>query len=100
MKRLALVLAALALGVSGVASATPGDRVILYGGAGQGRVVFDARLHASKGILCKDCHSDLFATRKVALIDRAAHGGGKACFACHDGKRAFDSCDGCHRVLK
>lgn len=100
MKRLALLLALVALGASGVASATPGSRVILYGGAGQGRVVFDARLHASKGILCNDCHSDLFATRKVALIDMAAHGSGKACFACHDGKRAFDRCEGCHRIMK
>jgi c(7)-type cytochrome triheme protein len=100
VKRLALLLALVALGAPGVASATPGSRVILYGGAGQGRVVFDARLHASKGILCNDCHPDLFATRKVALIDMAAHGSGKACFACHDGKRAFDRCEGCHRIMK
>jgi hypothetical protein len=30
----------------------------------------------------------------------AAHGSGKACFACHDGKRAFDQCEGCHRITK
>ena len=99
MKRLALLLAALAaLAAAGTAIATPGDRVLLYGGGGQGRVVFDARLHRAKGgYVCDDCHRDLFATRKQALIDRAAHGGGKACFACHDGKRAFDDCGGCHR---
>ena len=98
MKRIALRLGLLAaLAAPAITPATPGARLLLYGGAGQGRVVFDARLHTSKGILCNDCHSDLFATRKVALIDLAAHQGGKACFACHDGKRAFDACAGCHR---
>lgn len=98
MKRFAILLIVLALGAASVASAMPGDRVLLYGGAGQGRVVFDARLHRSKGYVCDDCHRDLFATRKgAALVDMATHGSGKACFACHDGKRAFDSCGGCHR---
>ncbi len=98
MKRTALLLGLLAaLAVPRAAPATPGSRVLLYGGAGQGRVVFDARLHRAKGFVCNDCHLDLFATRKVALIDLAAHQGGKSCFACHDGKRAFDGCDGCHR---
>jgi c(7)-type cytochrome triheme protein len=81
----------------GVAAATPGTRVLLYGGAGQGRVVFDARLHRAMGFACNDCHDTLFATRKAALIDQASHRSGKACFACHDGKRAPDACAGCHR---
>jgi phosphate transport system substrate-binding protein len=101
VKRTALALGLLRLlamlAVPESAPATPGTRVLLYGGAGQGRVVFDARLHRAKGFVCNDCHNDLFATRKTALIDQAAHRSGKACFACHDGKRAFETCDGCHR---
>jgi c(7)-type cytochrome triheme protein len=98
VRRTAVLLALLAaLAAPAAVPATPGSRVILYGGAGQGRVVFDARLHRARGLVCNDCHLELFATRKLALIDQAAHEGKTACFACHDGKRAFDACDGCHR---
>lgn len=97
LKRTALLLAALAgLAVASAAAATPDDRLIRYGGGGEGRVVFDARLHRAAGFVCNDCHLDLFATRKLALVDRAAHDSGKACFACHDGKRAFGDCRKCH----
>ena len=92
-----LAAAALLLG-SGAALATPSDaELLLYGGAGQGRVVFDGRLHASKGMVCNDCHLGLFATRKLALITLEDHQSGKACFACHDGARAFSDCASCHR---
>jgi thiosulfate reductase cytochrome b subunit len=99
VKRTALFIAlsALALAAPGGATATSDARLLLYGGAGQGRVVFDGRLHRAKGFVCNDCHLELFATRKVARVDLAAHQGGKSCFACHDGHRAFATCDGCHR---
>jgi phosphate transport system substrate-binding protein len=79
--------------------AVDGGRVLFYGGAGQGRVIFDGRTHASAGLRCNDCHSALFETRKKALITMDDHSAGKACFACHDGKRAFSDCNQCHRKI-
>jgi thiosulfate reductase cytochrome b subunit len=82
--------------------------VLQYRGGGQGKVVFDHQLHASKGCRCNDCHTDfsgtgkqLFATRKQALISFADHHTATRCFACHNGKKeapeAFDKCVQCHR---
>ncbi|MCX6618881.1 MAG: hypothetical protein NTZ98_22635 [Acidobacteria bacterium] len=82
--------------------------VLRYRGGGQGTVVFDHQLHASKGCRCSDCHTDfsgtakqLFTTRKQALISFADHHTATKCFACHNGKKeppeAFDQCDQCHR---
>jgi len=91
---LAAALATAAL--AGPARATS-DKALVYDGAGQGKVVFDGRLHASKGLVCKDCHVDLFGTRKKALISVDDHVAGKACFACHDGHAAPGACVDCHR---
>ena len=74
-----------------------------YRGGGQGKVVFDHQLHASKGARCNDCHTDfsgtgkqLFATRRRVLITQADHKSNAACFACHHGKAAFADCARCH----
>ena len=93
-------------------------RTIVYRGGGQGKVVFDHRVHAAQGLRCNDCHTDfagtgkaLFVTRKQGLIAFADHSAGVKCFACHnvsdaqdegktagaDGKGAFYTCDRCHR---
>lgn len=92
-------LVALALAPPGSALATGGGEALLYGGAGQGKVIFDGRLHASKGFVCDDCHTrpQLFATHKQALITMDAHASDRSCFHCHDGSKAFDACTGCHR---
>jgi phosphate transport system substrate-binding protein len=94
-----LVLGLILFAASGAARATPPDApVLLYGVPGQGRVVFDGRLHASKGLACNDCHAAaIFATKKQALMSMDDHGSARACWACHDGRRAFDACTGCHR---
>jgi c(7)-type cytochrome triheme protein len=97
MHRLLPALLALALlAVAGAAGATPNGRVIQYRGGAQGRVVFDVRVHQKAGLVCGDCHSDLFPTRKTGLISQAEHENHTACFGCHDGKRAFDECARCH----
>lgn len=75
-----------------------------YRGAGQGLVTFDHRMHASKGYMCADCHThlpatgkQLFQTQKQGLISMADHTSDRKCFACHNDKVAFSSCDQCHR---
>jgi len=77
--------------------ATGDGKSLIYGGAGQGKVIFDGRVHASKGIVCKDCHMTIFQTQKKALITMGDHSVDKACFVCHNGKKAFNDCDQCHR---
>jgi thiosulfate reductase cytochrome b subunit len=75
-----------------------------YRGGGQGTVSFDHGLHASKGYVCGDCHTrspttgtQLFQTQKQGLISVADHSSDRKCFACHNGKVAFNTCDQCHR---
>lgn len=91
----------LAVAVAGTALATGGGKVLMYGGGGQGKVIFDGRTHAAAGLACRDCHTApaLFPTRKQALITMADHAEPKACFACHNGNRAFADCAKCHRKL-
>jgi thiosulfate reductase cytochrome b subunit len=84
--------------IAGVVHATGGGKSLLYGGAGQGKVIFDGRTHAAKGFRCNDCHLGIFETKKKALITMADHNEGRACFACHDGAQAFKECAGCHRT--
>jgi phosphate transport system substrate-binding protein len=92
-----LLLAAAAFAaLSSVALATPGDTLVYRGGA-QGKVVFDGRMHAAQGLHCSACHSALFATQRTGRISMADHATDKACFGCHDGKRAFATCASCHR---
>ena len=95
--------AILFFGLAGVWAA-PGPGPISYRGGGQGSVIFDHGLHAARGMVCVDCHTDyagsgqqLFATHKQALIDRASHDRDASCFACHNGSKAFNTCETCHR---
>lgn len=94
-RSLLLAIAAFAA-LSSAAIATPGDTLVYRGGA-QGKVVFDGRMHAAQGLSCSACHSGLFATQRMGRITMADHATAKACFACHDGKRAFATCTSCHR---
>ena len=87
----------LALVVLGKAALATSDKALLYGGAGQGKVIFDGRLHASKGYVCNDCHSAIFDTQKKALISMDDHSSTTKCFACHNGTKAFNDCEKCHR---
>lgn len=96
------VVLALVLGIlfAGQAGAVDGDNALTYRGGAQGRVIFDGRTHASKGLVCSSCHSALFATAKTGLITMGDHGTDKSCFACHNGKQAFDVCTDCHRQVQ
>lgn len=75
------------------------DKSIIYYGAGEGKVVFDHQLHASKGMVCIDCHTKYFETQKKALFRMDDHFSDKKCFGCHNGKNAFNECNQCHRKL-
>lgn len=98
MRRLlALITAITFLFIANTVLATGGGKALLYGGAGQGKVIFDGRVHASKGFVCKDCHGGIFDTHKKALITMDDHSKPKACFVCHNGTKAFAECDQCHR---
>ncbi|HSR12329.1 MAG TPA: c(7)-type cytochrome triheme domain-containing protein [Thermodesulfobacteriota bacterium] len=93
----AAALCALLLGLSSPVLAVGAARSVIYGGAGQGKVIFDGRTHFSKGLVCNDCHLTTFAMGRKALITMDDHNGGGACFVCHDGKKAFNDCASCHR---
>ncbi|GEM_PF-230901 len=48
---------------------------------------------------CKDCHPKVFPMQKgLTKMTFEDHSGGKACFSCHNGKKAFSwtSCESCH----
>ncbi|MDR3673686.1 MAG: cytochrome c3 family protein [Holophaga sp.] len=77
---------------------------LTYRGGGQGKVVFDHQLHASRGYSCHDCHvlykptgKQLFQTQKQGRITLADHDGTTLCFACHNDTIAFAECGKCHR---
>lgn len=99
MKRLlvvALIITAM-LFTWGYVYAVGGGKMLIYGGGGQGKVIFDGQTHASKGFVCNDCHLSLFEMKKKALITLTDHNEAKACFYCHNGKKAFYDCAQCHR---
>lgn len=98
MKKLLGAVLMLLAGVS-TAFAIGQGKSLIYGGAGQGKVIFDGRIHAAKGYVCTDCHSALFETRKQAKITMDDHFKEVKCFACHNGSKAFADCNQCHRQL-
>jgi phosphate transport system substrate-binding protein len=83
--------------VGGVGFTAMQEKALIYGGAGQGKVIFDHKTHASKGMVCADCHAAIFDTQKKALFTMEDHSSDKKCFACHNGKKAFNDCAQCHR---
>lgn len=80
--------------------ATPPGRNVEYAGGGAGRVTFDGKVHTDKGLRCIDCHPKLFQMRREAKITMADHNTNKFCFACHNGKRAFQSANNCAKCHK
>ena len=97
------VFAALLLSI-GSASAVPPGKTVEFASP-RGKVIFDGKLHADKGLKCADCHSKpkLFEMKKGGdKITMAAMNEGKFCGTCHDGKKAFKSSDAancakCHK---
>ncbi|MDR2605022.1 MAG: cytochrome b/b6 domain-containing protein [Desulfovibrio sp.] len=94
----AIVTAALlVLFLPGAAQATDKGATLKYGGGGLGTVLFDGGRHAGKGYVCKDCHLDLFVTKKQARVLMSDHFSDNLCFRCHDNSTASKDCITCHR---
>jgi c(7)-type cytochrome triheme protein len=98
------VFLALMLSIGSAMAVPPGGKVEFAGGP-MGKVTFDGKVHADKGMKCADCHTTpkLFAMKKgTDKLTMAAMGEGKFCGACHDGKKAFSvkattDCAKCHK---
>jgi c(7)-type cytochrome triheme protein len=98
-RRAALAVAALVLGTSGDVWAVPPGLSIEFDGNGEGKVAFTGAGHTGEGMHCSNCHMEIFHVSRSAPITRADHNRRQACFACHDGERAFaarKNCDRCH----
>ena len=72
-------------------------KTILFDGKGAGKVVFDGKTHT--GTKCVDCHKFFIMKKGANVITMKDMRAGKACGACHDGKKAFavKDCAKCHK---
>jgi len=68
-----------------------------------GKVIFDGKVHADKGLKCSDCHVKIFKMKKGSTVMTMADiNKGKFCGECHNGQKAFKSddpanCSRCHK---
>ncbi len=86
----------------GSAMAVPQGKTVEFTGGGNGKVVFDGKVHADKGLKCNDCHTKVFQMKKGSKITMADMNAGKNCGTCHNGEKAFKSgdpanCAKCHK---
>ena len=96
--------AALMLSIGNV-TAVPSGKTVEFASP-MGKVTFDGKAHADKGLKCADCHTKpkLFEMKKGSdKITMAAMNEGKFCGTCHDGKKAFSvkapaDCVKCHKT--
>lgn len=104
--KLLTILLTIAIAVTFVCSAmaVPTGKTAEFAGGSMGKVVFDGKIHADKGLKCNDCHTKIFPMKKPGAEGSAKiaspHKAGDHCFACHDGKKAFTfegNCTKCHK---
>ncbi|MEW6109688.1 MAG: cytochrome c3 family protein [Nitrospirota bacterium] len=87
----------------GSALAVPPGKTLEYTGGGMGKVIFDGKAHADKGLKCNDCHTKVFQMKKGSVkIKMADMNAGQNCGTCHNGEKAFKpsepaSCAKCHK---
>lgn len=85
------------------AFAVPPGKTVEFSGGPQGKVVFDGKIHADKGLKCGDCHAKVFQMKKGSVkIAKDDHGKEVACGVCHNGTKAFGmtddaNCVKCHK---
>lgn len=69
----------------------------------KGKVTFDGKIHADKGLKCTDCHTKIFKMKKGSTAMKMADlDAGKFCGECHNGTKAFKTSDNancakCHK---
>ncbi len=90
-----------ALAFVGTAFAVPAGKTVEFKDGAMGKVMFDGKVHADKGLKCNDCHTKLFPMKKTEL-KMATMNEGKECGACHNGEKAFSvkdakDCAKCHK---
>lgn len=94
-----LTIAVIAAFVSS-AMAVPSGKTLEYEGGGTGKVIFDGKVHADKGLKCNDCHTKIFQMKKgTAKLNMADLNAGKYCGVCHNGTKSFKTvnCARCHK---
>ena len=98
------VVAALMLSTVNV-MAVPSGKTVEFASP-MGKVTFDGKAHADKGLKCADCHTKpkLFEMKRSSdKMTMAAMNEGKSCGSCHDGKKTFGvkapaDCVKCHKA--
>ena len=92
----------IAVAFVGSAFAVPAGKTVDWDNP-MGKVTFDGKVHADKGLKCNDCHTKIFkmkkGSEKITMVDMNA---GKNCGTCHNGEKAFKSedpanCGKCHK---
>jgi len=87
---------------AGSAFAVMSGKVVVYEAKGVGKVVFDGKVHADKGLACSDCHPSPFQMKtggdEITMDSMNKH---RTCGVCHDGTKAFKAddqknCGKCH----
>jgi c(7)-type cytochrome triheme protein len=103
MSRLTAVIAILIGAVLvGNALAVPAGKTVEWDTT-NGKVTFDGKIHADKGVKCTECHVKIFQMKKgSAAMKMADINAGKFCGECHNGTRAFSAkepanCEKCHK---
>ena len=92
----------IAVAFVGSAFAVPAGKSIEFAGGAEGKVVFDGKAHADKGLKCNDCHTKIFPMKKGGTFTMADMDAGKNCGTCHNGQKAFATkdkanCGKCHK---
>jgi len=84
------------------AFAVASGKTVDYAGGSTGKVIFDGKVHAEKGLKCNDCHTKVYPMKKGPALKMADLNAGKGCGVCHNGEKAFKTsdpanCNKCHK---
>lgn len=93
----------ISVALAGNVFAVSSGKTVEFAGGGNGKVIFDGKIHADAGLKCNDCHTKIFPMKKGATkITMADMNAGKTCGVCHNGQKAFKpsddaNCGKCHK---